>query len=596
MYRLIGAALIFLLNTSLHGAEGIAVIATVNKNVVVLGEEIKYKVTIIGAGSMPAPRLPEMDGFTPYFQFRSTKYEFVDGRTVPCTVFEYLLVPQNIGKKIIPAVQIIYRGYFYETRPIPVNVVSSKREKERLLSPRKEERSPPLRRKRGKPGPPVFMSMKVNKEAPYINEQIVLTVSVFNRVSLMNNPIYTPPRATGFWKEDLGDEKKEYTEVKGYTYLVTRMLISLFPTSVGEYNIEPATLELKKDNFSSQDLSRETYLKQLFSDKELQIIKSNPITVKVKPLPEEGKPASFNGAVGDYLLSADLNKSEVMLGEPLILELRVSGEGNLKAIPEIELPLSGDFRKHDTEVSTDVKSRGGVIYGAKTFRTVLIPLKEGWKEIPPIEFSFFNPKKESYQTVYSSGYSINVLAPPTGTGLSPSAGEVKVVSRDIHYIKTKAELRPENQTLLYIAVHFFPVFMFILFSAYRSHREKILRDPALRRRKQAYQNAVKLLKEAKGLMEEPVLEQAHFFSLMQKAFTEYLANKLNLSPSGLTFSQIKEELLRQEISDEVLNQARKIWERIDLARYTSTRVGRKELQDILHSLEGIIIWLEKHLT
>ncbi len=123
-----------------------------------------------------------------------------------------------------------------------------------------------------------------------------------------------------------------------------------------------------------------------------------------------------------------------------------------------------------------------------------------------------------------------------------------------------------------------------------------MRDPALRRRKQAYQNAVKLLKEAKGLMEEPVLEQAHFFSLMQKAFTEYLANKLNLSPSGLTFSQIKEELLRQEISDEVLNQARKIWERIDLARYTSTRVGRKELQDILHSLEGIIIWLEKHLT
>src|SRR5690606_9387310 len=77
------------------------------------------------------------------------------------------------------------------------------------------------------------------------------------------------------------------------------------------------------------------------------VIASDPVTLEVRPLPAEGRPAGFNGLVGRYDLSVTADRERASVGDPIGLSLRIRGPEPMSgaAPPSLEAPhLTGDFR------------------------------------------------------------------------------------------------------------------------------------------------------------------------------------------------------------------------------------------------------------
>lgn len=133
---------------------------------------------------------------------------------------------------------------------------------------------------------------------------------------------------------------------------------------------------------------------------------SEPISVNVLPFPSEGRPSGFSGAIGEkYSLSTSVNRARFRVGDPVSLQLEISGVGNLDAVglPEISSRLPPE--KFDV---TD-EAIGGVVSGDKKQFTVPFRVKdESVDQIPPIRFSWFDPSAEQYVTVESKSISLDV--------------------------------------------------------------------------------------------------------------------------------------------------------------------------------------------
>ncbi|MBF0109889.1 MAG: BatD family protein [Magnetococcales bacterium] len=138
-------------------------------------------------------------------------------------------------------------------------------------------------------------------------------------------------------------------------------------------------------------------------------VADSPRTLHVKPLPEEGRPRGFSGAIGqDFSLEVTAQRSVVQAGDPIHLTLTLKGEGTLTmaGLPPLDradggLPV-GDFRVPEGHVA------GIVTDGVKKFEMTVRVLHEGVREIPPLAFSWFDPKSGRYETTHSRPIALSV--------------------------------------------------------------------------------------------------------------------------------------------------------------------------------------------
>ena len=132
-----------------------------------------------------------------------------------------------------------------------------------------------------------------------------------------------------------------------------------------------------------------------------------PSEIRVEPVPLEGQPASFAGAVGrGFELEVTADRSVVAAGEPIELVLTLRGDGlSNAALPPLD--VDGLLPLEDFRVPTDFLS-GTVEDGAKRFTAVVRVLHEGVKEIPPLEYAWFDPEIEDYVVTRSRPIALSV--------------------------------------------------------------------------------------------------------------------------------------------------------------------------------------------
>ncbi len=194
---------------------------------------------------------------------------------------------------------------------------------------------------------------------------------------------------------------------------------ALFPTALGEKTIGPARLEVR-DFFNRIPLQ------------------SDPITLKVKPLPEEGKPAEFGGAVGRYEVQATVDKNETAVNDPVTLSVTVRGFGNISSLPAPVWPELENVRTYDGETQTNVATANYTVQGERRFDRLIVPKQPGELVIPPIRYAYFDPETQRYQIAETTAMNVSVIPgttqEPTGitcpaTGRTcPSSGTTSVTS------------------------------------------------------------------------------------------------------------------------------------------------------------------------
>ena len=213
---------------------------------------------------------------------------------------------------------------------------------------------------------------------------------------------YAAPATKNFMEESSAT-KDSTKRSGGIAYSVLELRTALFPMVSGELAVSPA--RLKCNLVLQQRRQQDTPIDNLFSDaffddffgrgqKRYPMERvTGAISLKVKPLPDQGKPKDFNGAVGSFNMDASIKTQHVKVGDPITLSMSVYGDGNIQTISEPLLVLNNekDFKLYPAESSTQITNRDEVIRGRKVFSKVIEPQKTDLKFTPVIMFSFFEP-------------------------------------------------------------------------------------------------------------------------------------------------------------------------------------------------------------
>ena len=253
----------------------------------------------------------------------------------------------------------------------------------------------------------------------YQNEQLLLSYSLYTRYDTRYEGFEKEPETSGFWIEDFPMEReiaRETVRVGGKKYVKADVKkMALFPTSPGNYTIQPGSLKVSiREEPQSSSVFDEFFSDSFFTGgsffarRQNRLLNPSPLQLVVKPLPEDGKPGSFQGAVGQFRISASLDREKVKQNEPVTLKMTIEGEGNIETITRPKVPELTGFKTYDADTSSQLFKTGNVIGGTKSFEVVFIPQNDGKAYIPPLEFSYFDPRAEKYVTVRTPNFQIEV--------------------------------------------------------------------------------------------------------------------------------------------------------------------------------------------
>ncbi|MCX5789267.1 MAG: BatD family protein, partial [Elusimicrobia bacterium] len=427
----------------------------------------------------------------------------------------------------------------------------------------------------------MFVTATVDRPKAYVNEQVTLTVRFHTAVTLLGNPSYNPPSTNGFLSEDLPPEHHGQTRVHGRDYQYSEIKTALFPAQSGKLAIGPAAVQVQLQTAAAVDPFAPDFFQKFFSQGMLagqtRQLKTEPVNVSVQPLPEDGKPASFSGAVGQFKITAAVDKRKLKVGEALSLIVSVDGIGNLKALGTVKIPDSTSFRAYDTISSLNLAKSGEEVRGSKVFRTVLVPRVSGTLTIPSIPFSFFDPRKGEYVHAGTAPIEVEV-APGAGGGpgasyvatTAPGGGDVTTFQEDIRYVKEKAGLADSEGFLAALAsrqaAHVIPLALFLVSLAISGYRERLLLDPKGARARRAASRAQSLLDEAERFAEGDAVKSA---AKVGEALLGFIADKLGRPVSGVTLRDAQEAIRWRfpAVGPDRLERLKELWEEVEELRF-----------------------------
>jgi hypothetical protein len=417
------------------------------------------------------------------------------------------------------------------------------------------------------------VTTSLDKNSAVVGEQRTLTFKFFSRAPLLSQPSYHPPDTTGFLSEDLPPQKSYVSTVDGLRYQVVELNTALFPTSSGKFTIGPASLDCNVQDF--QDPFGDQFFQQFFNRGKTVTLRSDPITVTVRPVPSEGRPASFRGDVGRYQISASFDKKSARVHEPVTLTVTVSGEGNIKSLSAPPLPDVNEFKTYETLSSLNIDKKDGRLRGSKVFTTVLKPEVSGTLTFPAIPLSYFDPGVNAFKTVTTKPLALSVS--PADTNDSAGSGAVsytsapeglKEIGRDIRFIKTRGALRTQNPPVQerpwFPYAQAVPAVLFGLVWAGRAFGSAGLK----RLSPSAARKALGAIKREKA-RGTPSIEALH------RIFLDYAAAVVGANPQSLTSERIVSFLSARGRSAELLKESNELWEEFDRSRYSSSLLTTK---------------------
>ena len=135
-------------------------------------------------------------------------------------------------------------------------------------------------------------------------------------------------------------------------------------------------------------------------------IQAPGIEIEVLPLPN--RPANFSGGVGQFNISAQLENSEVKANDAVKLRVVVSGVGNLKLIKQPVVEFPKDFDRYDAKVTDKSRLTTNGVEGSMIYDFLAVPRHQGKYDIPPVEFTYYDVSSNSYKTVKTESFTLNV--------------------------------------------------------------------------------------------------------------------------------------------------------------------------------------------
>ncbi|MBL7471897.1 BatD family protein [Robertkochia sediminum] len=563
--------------------------ASVSKSKLGINERLRIDFTMNQDGDNFTP--PDFDGFRVLMgPNQSVSHQWVNGKKSFSKSYSYVLSPLKKGNFTIQQATVEIDGKVFKTLPVKVEVTAA------VDDPNAPPSANDIAEEK------LHLVAELSNSRPYLNEAISVVYKLYVSPDIniydfipVDNPTYN-----NFWSQEI-DVKRLRAENglyngKQYRYVILKKVV-LYPQRSGDLEIEPLTLEVKVEVPTNR---RNIFGERVYTQAHVKVATKNS-TLKVKPLPEAGKPENFSGAVGNFDFDVILSKSSLKAGESLTAKMVVNGEGNLKLFQLPKLTLPSSLEVYEPEFSESVRTGLGGMKGQVTESYTIVPEFKGKYPVPEVAFSYFDPETEQYKTLRSVSSVIDVFDGPIAGADPANAANAPVVKQRVamtgdqfRFLKLKANLVPVVQkeflgTLKFYLLYFGPLLLIplaIIIGKKRKERELDVEGNKVRK---ANRLVKKYLSEAKKNLND----SNRFYEALERALHNYLKAKLKLETADLSKEKISALLKENGANEDDIVGFERLMSSCELARYTPVTADGMKV-DYEKAAEVISV-LDKHL-
>jgi hypothetical protein len=422
----------------------------------------------------------------------------------------------------------------------------------------------------------LFVRVSAERRELFLQEVFDFTVSVYSQglnmgreISLLNREA---PGLSFFPYRELGSGREV---VNGRTFDVRRFLGRAQAVAAGTLGIQPAVraeiVVPPRGRGARPDGQRS-------GRAEVRQVELTPnlLSVEVRPLPAEGKPEGFSGAVGTFEFRAATRPAAVAEGEPVTLTMEIRGRGNIESVAPPRLEAGERFKVYEPKLLTREISEDRH-QGRLVFEQVLVPDSVSSDPLPPVVFSYFDPAQRAYRRVADGPFPLRVTPsaqPGRAASRAPAgASEPKRVAAGSGILPLKPEphdwaglqARSWFASPWFLLLQLVPLGIVAALFFGRRRREERARAPAKARR----QIAPKTARVGIGEVEEALRQRdpGRFSEALWKALSTYFCHRLNLLPGEISGQLVTGRLSQEGVDPKVVARLGEIFELSERERF-----------------------------
>ncbi|MCK5804144.1 MAG: BatD family protein [Lentisphaeria bacterium] len=548
---------------------------------VFLGEPFSLGIQVVTPGARPSlPNMPKIRGCKIAYRgmqgpntSRRTTTINRRTRTVSTSTYliQYELTPGVLGSLIIPALTIRAGKDQARTKPVRVNV--------------------------GKATPisGIELVVRLSKDQCYVGEPVTVTWTWYINaeidgrrwnfsIPMLNHPAFefpepvsTPPapQTRNAVRIPLGDSRQvmavqKRVRYKGKDWTAVEFSRVLIPGKPGTFSLPRSTVSC---NVVTGYRTRRGFFNSREPTYQQRQVHSNTPRLKVRPMPQQGRPKNYSGNLGTFSIRANAKPTTVNVGDPITLTLSIAGP-----FPESIRPpdltqqenLAKSFR-----VGRDEES-GTHASGRMIFTRILRVLNPDVKQIPPIELWYFDTRQGEYRVSRSKPIRIDVKATKIvtaldaeGTGaVSHTGRRLRAFTQGISHNYDDLSVLDNQQTGLgtwfgssaWLCLLFLPVAAYASLLGGCTFVRIRNGDPRASRARKAHALARKSLRAI-----HPDQDSAHADIL--NALRQFLGARLDLASGALTFADARTHLEGRGVPHEALQVLETLFSSCEAGRY-----------------------------
>ncbi len=432
-FRKIVCFLIIIAATAASVSAQVRVSAQVDTNKdIYVGESFGYYIVLEGSEQPGQVDMEPLRKFNPISTGNRTQntVNIINNKTIQrnILIMTYTLTVDREGPVEIPAVTVTLDGKNYVTNPVSVNV----------LKPGTTEQ--------------LDLEMSLSETRCYVGQPIILTINFYVSADIGDFQVNVPAFTSGEFdiedSETVDPQAREYQLHTGISVFVSQYRVThnskdailvtfnkvLIPRLAGTIRLEPASVSA--DVAMGRARSSDRFFGDFFGSNvqyKRFMVSSEPLELNVLALPDQDKPAGFYGLIGNYTISASATPTNVSVGDPITLTIKIGGSRYLKSVqwPELEqVPeLAANFKIPSQKASPTIED------GFKVFTQTIRANNDRVTEIPPIPLAYFDAEQNKYNVAKTEPIKLEVAPTKILTNADLEGSDFAPVNKEVEAIK-----------------------------------------------------------------------------------------------------------------------------------------------------------------
>jgi len=545
-------------------ALGQSVSASLDRATTTVGESVNLSIVCTDFTPSSQPVLPSIPGLRFASAGTSRQFQFTNGKRTSSYTLNYQISPLKPGNYSISPIQVRYDTRLLRPKPLTLRV---------LPAGQRPQNDDGLSQY-------AFVRLLPSKTGAYVGEVIPVEIRLYYIDGVnVQMPELT---ADGFNVTAFPKHKASRMQKGNRIYQVLTFQTAATPLKAGQLELGPVkqsmVLRVRKRQSRSSPFNDPF---DGFFDRYQQVsveLEAEAQSITVKPLPSEGQPAGFNGAVGRYTMQAKASPLEVTVGDPVTVNIQISGQGAIDSLnlPKLDWP---SFKSYEPSVTTNKNNPLGLL-GTRTFEQVVIPESNKITEVPRIEFSFFDPVTAQYRVLAKGPFPLKVnpsdepIAPlvegntarETSEPDSPPQTDILTIQ---HHLGSLGQALPLVARPNFWLLQSIPLLLWLGALLWRRKTNVLANNPRLRRKRQVAERTRAGLAKLDNLAEQE--ETAEFHAELADLLREQLGLRLDIPAEGITADIVHSPAASNKLDEGTRSDIRKLFAASDQAAYARSQ-------------------------